>query len=60
MNLKYLGGSEQEVGSFWAFYPRVRYDFEITTRDKEDNLMNLFEKEFKLNCKNQLIDEFIV
>jgi len=60
MNLRYLGSSEKEVGSFWAYYPRVRYDFEITTMDKEDNLMNLFEKEFKLNCRNQLKDNFVV
>ncbi len=54
MNLKYLGKYERNLGltSFWM--ESIRYDFEISTKDNEDKLMEIFVKEFKLNCKNQL------
>ena len=55
MNLRYLGKYEGEDLRPIAFLTEpTRYDFEITTNDKEDSMMDLFEKEFKLNCKNQL------
>jgi hypothetical protein len=55
MNLKYLGkyeGEDLRPTAFWM--EPTRYDFEISTKDNEDKLMDLFEKEFKLNCKHQL------
>lgn len=56
MNLKYLGqydGENLSPLSFWC--EPTRYDFEITYED--DELINIFEKEFKLNCRNQLQDD---
>lgn len=36
--------------------PRVRFDFEIIYNDNEN--IEVFEKEFKLNCKNQISEIF--
>ncbi len=58
MNLKYLGkyeGEDLSPISFW-FEP-TRYDFEILFEDSED--VNIFEEEFKLNCKKQLEEDYI-
>lgn len=56
MNLRFIKKSDEDFSgsyiSFWVGY--VKYTFEISTKDEEDHLMNLFEKEFKLNCEHQI------
>ena len=54
MNLKYLGkyeGEDLSPLSFWL--EPTRYDFEIIYEDNEN--IEVFEKEFKLNCRQQLV-----
>lgn len=54
MNLKYLGkynGEDLRPMSFWC--EPIRYDFEIIYEDNEN--IEVFEKEFKLNCEHQLV-----
>ncbi len=54
MNLRYLGkyeGEDLKPMSFWM--EPTRYDFEISYEDDEN--IELYEREFKLNCENQLV-----
>ncbi len=54
MNLKYVGkynGEDLRPLSFWC--EPIRYDFEISWDDDKEDI-NIFEEEFKLNCRNQL------
>ncbi len=53
MNLKYIGKFKPERISFWDI-KNIRYDFTIFTKDNEEKMMDIFEKEFKFNCRNQL------
>ncbi len=56
MNLKYIGSFDEDLGglvSFWA--APTRHDFELSWKDEEEKLLEIFEREFKLNCRNQLI-----
>ncbi len=55
MKLKYLGkddGENLSPMSFW-FEP-TRYDFNIIYEDDEEKMLPIYEKEFNLNCKNQI------
>lgn len=54
MNIKYLGkyeGEDLRPLAFWC--EPTRFDFEIIW-DEETEDIEIFEREFKLNCKNQL------
>lgn len=53
MNLKYVGKYEGENLSPLSFWCEpTRYDFDLSWDEGED--VDIFEKEFKLNCKKQL------
>lgn len=47
MNLKFI-----QIKEFGLWFPKIKYCFEISYEDNEN--IEVFEKEFKLNCKNQL------
>ena len=49
MNLEYTRRIE-------GLYCGYKYYFELSLPKKEEKLVDLFEKEFKLNCKGQLND----
>ena len=44
-----------KVGGYDMYSSKIRYDFEIIYLDKESRLLPVFEKEFRLNCRNQLL-----
>ncbi len=55
MNIRFLGKYNEAIrGEFVSFWSgiEIRYDFEITYEDNED--VELFEEELKLNLENQL------
>ena len=52
MELKYIGDYRPELLSFWD--NRIRFDFYIIYKEAEEEMILIFEKEFRLNCRNQL------
>lgn len=59
MNLRFIKkyeGEDLRPISFWC--EPVKYTFEITCADEED--IDLHEKEFRLNVKNQMEDSYFI
>lgn len=56
MELEFIRISEGEDLSPLSFWLQpTRYDFYIVYEDDEEKMLEIFEKEFKLNCKEQLL-----
>lgn len=59
VNIRYIGkydGEDLRPVSFWC--EPTRYDFEISWNEETEDI-ELIEKEFRLNVKNQFEDNFI-